>query len=42
LAHRRELLEPNRAEFVAALKRVTEVCKDRGLVDRANRILQGL
>lgn len=42
LAHRRELLEPNRTEFVAALKKVTASCKDRGLVDRANRILQGL
>jgi len=42
LAHRRELLEPNHKEFMAALKKVVEVCKDAGTVDRAKRIMQGL
>jgi len=41
LAHRYELITPNRAEFMTALKKVTEVCKDQGLVDRAKRIMEG-
>jgi len=41
LAQQRELMEPNRAEFLAALRKVTEVCKDAGLVDRAKQYLPG-
>lgn len=41
LAHRYELITPNRPTFMAALKKVTEVCKDQGLVDRAKRIMEG-
>lgn len=42
LAHRRELMTPNFEEFSAALKKVIDVCKDRGLADRAKRYLEGL
>lgn len=41
LAHRRELMGPNQAEFTAALKKVIEVCKDQELVARAKRIIEG-
>jgi HEAT repeat protein len=42
LARRRELFDPHQAEFTAALKKVTEVCKDQRLVDQAKRIMAGL
>ena len=42
LAHRKELFEPNKAEFTAVLQRVIGTCKDRGTVERAERILKGL
>jgi HEAT repeat protein len=42
LAHRREIMEPHQAEFLAALKKVTEVCKKPDLVDRARRTMEGL
>jgi len=42
LAHHRGLVEPNHAEFMAALKKVTQVCKDKGIVDRAKRYMEGL
>jgi len=41
LGHRKELLEPNKKEFTPALNKVIEVCTDRGVVDRAQRILRG-
>jgi len=42
LAHRRELMEPNQAEFRAALEKVIAATKDRGLADRAKQYLSGL
>lgn len=42
LAHHRELMRPNQTEFRAALKKVTEVCKDPQIADRAKRYLEGL
>lgn len=42
LAHHRELREPNKGEFDPALKKVMEICRDSGLVDRAKRYLEGL
>lgn len=42
LAHHRDLREPNKHEFKAALKKVLDTCKDRDTADRANRYLQGL
>ena len=42
LAHHRGLMQPNHDEFMAALKKVTEVCKDKGIVDRAKRYMEGL
>jgi HEAT repeat protein len=41
LAHSKMLREPNKAEFEKALNRVIELCKDRGLVDRAKQYLEG-
>jgi HEAT repeat protein len=35
LARHRGVREPNQAEFDKALQKVTQACKDRGLVDRA-------
>lgn len=42
LAHRRELMTPNFEEFSAALEKVAQTCKDRGIADRAKRYMQGL
>jgi HEAT repeat protein len=44
LAHRKDLraTEPSRSEFLAALKKVTQVSNDPMLVDRATRYIQGL
>ena len=42
LAHRKELFEPNKAEFTRILQKVITTCKDRGTVERAERILKGL
>ena len=42
LAHHRGLREPNKGEFEPALKKVIQICRDRGLVDRAKRYLEGL
>jgi len=39
LAHHRGLREPNQAEFDKALKKVTQVCKDQGLVSRAKEYM---
>jgi hypothetical protein len=41
LAHRYELISVHRVEFMPALKKITEVCKDQGLVDRAKQIMEG-
>ncbi|MGQ9573795.1 MAG: HEAT repeat domain-containing protein [Thermoguttaceae bacterium] len=40
LARRRELFTRSREEFVAALRKVAQVCKDGKLVERAKRLLQ--
>ena len=42
LAHRKELFEPNKAEFTEVLRKLIATCKDRGTVERAERILKGL
>ena len=42
LAHHRELMGPNHAEFIAALKKVTQVSKDRALAEQAQRYIEGL
>ncbi len=42
LAHHRNLMQPNHDEFMAALKKVTQVCKDKGIVARAKRYMEGL
>ncbi len=42
LAHHRNLMQPNHDEFMAALKKVTQVCKDQGIVARAKRYMEGL
>ena len=40
LAHHKELRDPNRQEFVAALKKAITTSKDAALLDRAKRILE--
>ena len=40
LAHHRGLMDPNREEFVAALKKVVKLCKDQGLVERAQGYIE--
>ena len=42
LAHHREVRQPNKAEFEAALKRVLAISKDTVILDRAKRYLQGI
>ena len=42
LAHHRELMDPNRAEFRKALEKVISVTTDQGLIDRAKRYISGL
>lgn len=42
LAHRKELFEPNKAQFTQALQKVIATCKDKATVERADRILRGL
>ncbi len=41
LAHSKMLREPNKAEFAKALDRVIELCKDKGLVERAKQYKEG-
>jgi HEAT repeat protein len=40
LARHRDLMSPNRDEFVTALNKVTKLCKDQGLVDRAREYVE--
>ena len=42
LAHHRYLRNPNRDEFVKALKRVIEVSKDASTVSRAKGYIEGV
>lgn len=42
LAHHRELMGPNQAEFRAALNKVIATTKDQGLIDRAKAYMTGL
>ncbi len=42
LAHHRDLREPNKKEFDPALERVIRISSDKGLVERAQRYLEGL
>lgn len=42
LAHHREVRQPNKAEFEAALKKVLVISKDATILDRAKRYLQGI
>jgi len=42
LAHHRELRDPNKAQFKAALEKVLKVSKDQGTVDLAKRYLQAM
>jgi HEAT repeat protein len=42
LAHHRGLREPNQGEFDPALKKVIRISRDKGLIDRAKRYLEGL
>ncbi len=41
LAHSKKLREPNRAAFHQALDRVIAICRDKGLIDRAQKYKQG-
>jgi hypothetical protein len=42
LAHHRDLRNPNRDEFVKALRRVIEVSQDASTVSRAKGYMEGV